>query len=81
MLLSLELKNRQIFEQFMKINRAFTYMTYNQTFNGQMAQIINNAKIWNQCLWSKIIGDASCLERRESQKMPMTVRLYCKCSW
>ena len=41
-------------------------MTYNQTFNGQMAQIINNAKRWNQCLWSKIIGDALCLERCES---------------
>ena len=50
-------------------------MTYNQTFNGQMAQIINNAKRWNQCLWSKIIGDASCLERCESQKMPVNVRI------
>ena len=55
-------------------------MTYNQIFNGQMTHIINNAKRWNQCLWSKIIGDASCLERRESQKMPVNVR-FCKCSW
>ena len=47
MLLSLELKDRKIIEQFMKINKAFTYMNYNQPFNGKMAQIINNAKRWN----------------------------------
>ena len=33
-------------------------MTYNQTFNGQMAQIINNAKRWDQCLWNQLIRDA-----------------------
>ena len=42
MLLSPKLKDRQIFENF-KIYKAFTYMIYNQTFDGQMAQIINNA--------------------------------------
>ena len=42
MLLSLELKDGQKFENF-KIDKAFTDMIYNQTFDGQMAQIINNA--------------------------------------
>ena len=32
-------------------------MIYNQTFDGQMAQIINNDKIWDQCLWSQLIRD------------------------
>ena len=34
-------------------------MIYNQTFDGQMAQIINNAKRWDQCLWIQLIRDAS----------------------
>ena len=33
-------------------------MIYNQTFDGQMAQLINNAKIWDQCLWIQLIRDA-----------------------
>ena len=42
MLLSPELKDRQIFENF-KIDKAFTDKNYNQTFDGQMAQIISSA--------------------------------------
>ena len=33
-------------------------MIYNQTFDGQMAQLINNAERWDQCLWSQLIRDA-----------------------